>query len=146
MTVADLIRTTRSRKGWSQPRLGRELGQAEGKGGTGPGRDQVSRWERGGRIPKYWMPYLIDVLGLDLAEVGDGQPTGQAERPSGDTVDSVIELSRRDVVDRRGFVAASSAYALAALGLPDPDAVLRRVRVRSGGKVNVGRGEVAAIR
>ncbi|MCC9308436.1 tetratricopeptide repeat protein [Kitasatospora sp. RB6PN24] len=49
-------------------------------------------------------------------------------------------------MDRRGFVAASSAYALAALGLPDPDAILRRVRVKSGGKPHVGRGEVAAIR
>ncbi|MDH6117006.1 tetratricopeptide (TPR) repeat protein [Kitasatospora sp. GAS204A] len=61
-------------------------------------------------------------------------------------MDSVIELSRRDVVDRRGFVAASSAYALAALGLPDPDAVLRRVRTKSGGTAHVGRGEAAAIR
>ncbi|MBB4926210.1 tetratricopeptide repeat protein [Kitasatospora kifunensis] len=49
-------------------------------------------------------------------------------------------------MDRRSFVAASSAYALAALGLPDPDAVLRRVRAKSGAKVHVGRGEVAAIR
>ncbi|MFJ8478259.1 tetratricopeptide repeat protein [Kitasatospora sp. NPDC094011] len=43
-------------------------------------------------------------------------------------------------------MAASSAYALTALGLPDPDAVLRRVRLRSGGTVQVGYGEVAAIR
>ncbi|MFH8383971.1 hypothetical protein ACH4E7_24005 [Kitasatospora sp. NPDC018058] len=92
------------------------------------------------------MPYLISVLGIDPAETVSSPPTGQEETGTGDTVDSVIELSRRDVVDRRGFVAASSAYALAALGLPDPDAVLRRVRLKSGGKVQVGRGEVAAIR
>jgi tetratricopeptide (TPR) repeat protein len=92
------------------------------------------------------MPYLISVLGIDLAETVSSPPTGEEETGTGDTVDSVIELSRRDVVDRRGFVAASSAYALAALGLPDPDAVLRRVRLKSGGKVQVGRGEVAAIR
>ncbi|MFG2848969.1 hypothetical protein ACGF12_38385 [Kitasatospora sp. NPDC048296] len=61
-------------------------------------------------------------------------------------MDYVIELNRRDEVDRRGFVAASSAYALTALGLPDSDAALRRVRLKSGGKVQVGRGEVAAIR
>ncbi|WP_308191813.1 helix-turn-helix domain-containing protein [Kitasatospora humi] len=145
-SVADLIRAAREKKGWSQPKVGRELGRAEGKGGTGPGRDQVSRWERGGRMPKYWLPYLVEVLDLDLADTVNAGPTGPEETGTGDTVESVIELSRRDVVDRRGFVAASSAYALAALGLPDPDAILRRVRVKSGGKPHVGRGEVAAIR
>ncbi|MFJ9694743.1 hypothetical protein [Kitasatospora sp. NPDC101183] len=45
------------------------------------------------------------------------------------------------MMDRRGFVAASGMGVLAALGLPDPDVVLRRAR---GGRV--GRGEVAAVR
>ncbi|MGF1426863.1 helix-turn-helix domain-containing protein [Kitasatospora sp. LaBMicrA B282] len=146
VTVADLIRTAREKKGWSQPRLGLELGTAEGKGGSGPDRGQVSRWERGGRVPKYWMPYLIKVLDIDLADTVAVQPTVPAESDTGDTVDSVIELSRRDVVDRRGFVAASTAYALTALSLPDPESVLRRVRLKSKGKVQVGRGEVAAVR
>ncbi|MFD7579958.1 hypothetical protein [Kitasatospora sp. NPDC059817] len=43
-------------------------------------------------------------------------------------------------------MAASSAYALAALGLPDPDAILRRVQGKTDSTVKVGRGEVAAIR
>ncbi|MEV7215985.1 tetratricopeptide repeat protein [Kitasatospora cineracea] len=43
-------------------------------------------------------------------------------------------------------MAASSAYVLAALGMPDPDGLLRRVRQKAGGKVRVGRGEVAAVR
>ncbi|MER5639215.1 tetratricopeptide repeat protein [Kitasatospora sp. NPDC002227] len=49
-------------------------------------------------------------------------------------------------MERREFMAASSAYALAALGLPDPESLLRRVRVKAGGTVRVGRGEVAAVR
>lgn len=146
VAIGALIRVGRAKKGWSQPRLGRELGIAEGKGGEGPKRDQVSRWEVGGRVPKYWLPFLIDVLDLRLPEARDGSPTDPEGLLSGDTVGSVIELGRRDVVDRRGFVTASSAYALAALGLPDPESLLRRVRMRSGGKVHVGRGEVAAVR
>ncbi len=60
-------------------------------------------------------------------------------------MNSVIELSRRAVVDRRGFVAASSAYALATAGLPDPVAVLWRARLTSDDKVRVGRGEDTAL-
>ncbi|MFJ4680848.1 tetratricopeptide repeat protein [Kitasatospora sp. NPDC088783] len=144
--IGTLIRGARKAKGWSQPRLGRELGLAEGKGTAGPGRDQVSRWELGGRVPTYWLPYLIEVLHLRVPDSGGTSPTDPEDPEPGDTVDSVIELSRRDVVDRREFMAASSAYALAALGMPDPDSLLRRVRQKTGGKVQVGRGEVAAVR
>ncbi|MFE3505401.1 hypothetical protein [Kitasatospora sp. NPDC059160] len=59
-------------------------------------------------------------------------------------MDAIVVLSRRDVVDHRGFVAAASAYGLAALGLPDPDTVLRRVQVKAGGKIRVGRGKPAS--
>lgn len=145
-SIGELIRTARRKHGWSQPYLGRQLGIAEGRGGPGPKRDQVSRWESGGRVPVYWLPYLVQVLGLDLDAEPDSTSHGLSEGLLSDTVASVIELGRRDVVDRRGFVAASSAYALAALGLPDPDGVTRRVRARSGGAVRVGRGEVAAVR
>ncbi|WP_174501588.1 tetratricopeptide repeat protein [Streptacidiphilus melanogenes] len=50
-------------------------------------------------------------------------------------------------MERRQFLAATSAYALAALALPDLDAITRRTRAAAaGGPVNVGRGEVLAIR
>ncbi|MER7959188.1 tetratricopeptide repeat protein [Streptomyces sp. NPDC096030] len=45
---------------------------------------------------------------------------------------------------RRNFLAATSAYALGALNLPDPEAITRRVD--KAGAVTVGAGEVAAIR
>ncbi|CAM5242252.1 hypothetical protein SALBM311S_08319 [Streptomyces alboniger] len=48
-------------------------------------------------------------------------------------------------MDRRKFLTASSGYALAALGLPDPDSITRRVNSTSAAAVRVGRGEVAAI-
>lgn len=45
---------------------------------------------------------------------------------------------------RRNFLAASSAYALAALGLPDPEGIQRRINQAGG--LRVGDGEVAAVR
>ncbi|WP_050514456.1 hypothetical protein [Streptomyces rimosus] len=48
-------------------------------------------------------------------------------------------------MDRRNFVTASSGYALAALGLPDPDSITRRMRNSPAGVVRVGKGEVAAV-
>lgn len=63
-----------------------------------------------------------------------------------DSVSSVIQLARSDV-ERRGFLAVSAAYSIAALGLPDPEALLRRTRAAAAGaRVNVGLGEVEAIR
>ncbi len=55
-----------------------------------------------------------------------------------DTVASVIELGRGDVL-RRNFIAATSAYALGALNLPDPESVTRRAN-------KAGAGRVAAVR
>lgn len=143
--IGAAIRSARTKKGWSQGRLGKELGIAEGKGAAGPQRDQVSRWERGGRVPKYWMPFLIDVLDLQPAGAAGGSPIAEEHPRPGDTVASVLALGRNDV-ERRQFLAASSGYALAALGLPDLDSITRRTRLQAGGTVRVGRGEVTAIR
>ncbi|WP_042434090.1 tetratricopeptide repeat protein [Streptacidiphilus anmyonensis] len=107
------------------------------------------RWERGTRIPDYWKPWLVEVLELDEEpEPGPQQQPdlGVDHDQSGDTVASVIQLGGRDL-ERRQFLAATSAYALAALALPDLDAITRRTRAAAaGGPVNVGRGEVLAIR
>ncbi|MEY9839584.1 helix-turn-helix domain-containing protein [Streptacidiphilus sp. EB103A] len=86
--IGALIRAAWKKRGWSQPRLGQELGKAEGKGAAGPGRDQVSRWELGGRVPTYWLPYLVEVLELRLPDPGDGSPTAPEDPAPGDTVDS----------------------------------------------------------
>ncbi|KOU73766.1 transcriptional regulator [Streptomyces sp. XY66] len=56
-------------------------------------------------------------------------------------------MGRSDLeVDRRKFLTASSGYALAALGLPDPDSITRRVNSTPAAAVRVGRGEVTAIK
>jgi tetratricopeptide (TPR) repeat protein len=67
--------------------------------------------------------------------------------PSADSVASVVRLGEWDV-QRRQFLAASSAAALSALALPDTDSLTRRTAAADTGAaaVNVGRGEVEAVR
>jgi transcriptional regulator with XRE-family HTH domain len=148
LTFGQRIRAARIALGWSQQNLARELGIAEGRGSRGLDRGSVYRWERGTRVPEYWMPWLVKVLKLD-----DTPATGPETAPelgaglglSGDSVASVIRLGGLDL-ERRQFLAATTSYALAALALPDLDAITRRSRAAAAGGVNVGRGEVLAIR
>ncbi|MFJ6616064.1 tetratricopeptide repeat protein [Kitasatospora sp. NPDC091335] len=144
-STGEMIKRARTARGWSQERLAVELGKVEGRGEKGPGRGQVYRWEKQGRAPKYWWPHLCEVLEFGSS---DGAPVSQVDVPeggAGDTVSSVLALGRSEVL-RREFMAASSGYALAALGLPDLDGITRRVAANSGAPVRVGRGEVLAVR
>ncbi|MFI0813813.1 helix-turn-helix domain-containing protein [Streptomyces echinatus] len=70
-------------------------------------------------------------------------PSDGNQQALGDTVASVMHLGGADV-DRRQFLTASAAIGLAALDLPDAEALTRRVN--RPGPVAVGMGEVAAVR
>jgi hypothetical protein len=83
-----------------------------------------------------WLPFIEQVLAIDLSE-------DNGDRQFADTVTSVMLLGGSDV-DRRQFLAASAAVGLAALDLTDAEAVTRRVN--RPGPINVGMGEVAAVR
>lgn len=137
MTIGERIRAAREarRPKCSQARLAGELSVARwGKTGF-LDRQQVYRWETGRRVPTEWLPYIEQVLNLDL--------TGNNEPQITDTVTSVMLVGGTDV-DRRQFLAASAAASLAALDLPDPEAITRRAnRV---GPAAVGTGEVTAVR
>ncbi|WP_443074116.1 tetratricopeptide repeat protein [Streptomyces sp. NBC_01456] len=98
-------------------------------------RQQVYRWETGRREPEEWLPFIEQVLHLDLS--------GDNKAQFADTVTSVMLLGGTDV-ERRQFLAASAAVGLAALDLPDAEAVTRRAN--KPGPVGVGMGEVAAVR
>ncbi|MEU0838390.1 tetratricopeptide repeat protein [Streptomyces sp. NPDC005962] len=82
-----------------------------------------------------WLPFIEQVLTVSLSEDNESE--------FADTVTSVMILGGSDV-DRRQFLAASAAVGLAALDLPDAEAVTRRVN--RPGPVAVGMGEVAAVR
>ncbi|GAB2617287.1 hypothetical protein GCM10027168_57120 [Streptomyces capparidis] len=140
--IGELIRKACRARGWGPAKLARELGIAEGRGPTGLDRQSVRRWMVGERKPEYWLPYLVRVLDLDL----DDDRAPECAEPShavGDTVAALLELGRSDV-QRRSFLAATSAYPLGVLNLPEPDGLLRRTDRE--GTVRVGMGEVAAVR
>lgn len=138
MTIAQRIRDTRRarRPKCSQARLADELSVARWGSPGLLDRQQVYRWEAGRRVPREWLPFLEQVLQVDLS--GENEPQQIA-----DTVTSVMLLGGSDV-ERRHFLAASAGVGLAALDLPDAEAVARRAN--RPGPVRVGVGEVAAIR
>ncbi|WP_411140388.1 tetratricopeptide repeat protein [Streptomyces sp. x-80] len=87
-----------------------------------------------GRAAEQWLPYIEQVLGIDLSAVDPA--------PVSDTVASAIFLGRDDL-ERRQFLTATAAVGLAALDLTDAEAVTRRVK--RPGPVRVGMGEVNAV-
>jgi transcriptional regulator with XRE-family HTH domain len=136
MTIGERIRVARKARRWSQPKLADELSKARWGESGYCDRQMVYRWEVGKRTPEEWLPYLEQVLGLDLS--GDN-----GQQHSNDTMTSVMQLGGSDL-DRRQFLAASAAASLAALDVADPEAITRWVG--RAGPVQVGMGEVSAIR
>ncbi|MGW6603675.1 tetratricopeptide repeat protein [Streptomyces sp. NPDC055036] len=140
--LAYLIRQACDERGWGPSKLARELGIAAGRGPQGMSRQYARKLLAGERAPgDLWMPAVTLVLGLAPAEAN---PAGQAA-PAVDTVASVLALGRSDM-DRRSFLTASSGGALSFLGVPDADAVTRRVCGTRLSAVRVGDGEVQAIK
>lgn len=61
--IGALIRSVRRERGLTQYHLADALVAASGNDGLG--RDEVSRWERGKRVPgPYWQGWLSRVLGI----------------------------------------------------------------------------------
>jgi hypothetical protein len=90
-TVGERIRRARTahKPRWSQQKLADALSAA--RWGT-PGfchRHEVYRWEAGRRLPTVWLPYLEQVLGIDL--------TDEQAPESGDTVLGRVGLVDADV-------------------------------------------------
>lgn len=136
------IRQACEERGWGPSKLARALGIAAARGPSGMSRQYARKLLEGERLPgELWMPAIVNVLGLrtdQLAEI----PGPEAVYV--DTVDSVLALGRSDV-DRRIFLTASGGTALAFLGVPDAEAIIRRVRTVAPTAVRVGAGEVAAV-
>ncbi|MFE7133292.1 tetratricopeptide repeat protein [Streptomyces sp. NPDC057638] len=127
-------------RGWGPTKLARELGIAAGHGPEGMSRQYARKLLSGDRRPgPHWMPHVIRVLGLD-------QTAGFLDPRAGhvDTVESILALGRSGTVNRRGFLTTSGGGALAFLGVPDAEAITRRVHSADHG-VRVGRGEVEAV-
>ncbi|MFW6690184.1 tetratricopeptide repeat protein [Streptomyces sp. MAR4 CNX-425] len=140
--LAYLIRQACEERGWGPTKLARELGIAAGRGPQGMARQYARKLLAGERAPgELWMPAVTRVLGITPPDDLSRGP----ETPPVDTVASVLALGRSDV-DRRKFLTNSTGAALPFLGVPDPDAITRRVRDAPVSAVRVGQGEVQAIK
>ncbi|MEV6675155.1 tetratricopeptide repeat protein [Streptomyces sp. NPDC051162] len=142
--LAELIRHACEKRGWGPSRLAREVSITAGRPPDAIERQYARRWMTGEREPKYWRPYVVKALDLNLAAQDESESAGPRAEVT-DTVTSVLQLGRSDV-HRRNFLAATSGYALSALALPDLDSITRRTRTVPVGAVRVGAGEVAAVK
>ncbi|HET6503148.1 MAG TPA: helix-turn-helix transcriptional regulator [Amycolatopsis sp.] len=77
--IGPLIRLARRERGLTQYQLADALAGVSGNDGIG--RDEVSRWERGKRVPgPYWRHWLARVLDLSPDRLHDAAQTARALR------------------------------------------------------------------
>ena len=77
--IGDLIASIRRANGWSQGDLADALNQASGE--VTLTRTEVSRWERGVRVPqRYWTKWIADVGGISLDRVQQCRTAAKALR------------------------------------------------------------------
>nr|WP_184286199.1 helix-turn-helix domain-containing protein [Nocardiopsis algeriensis] len=114
-----LLRRLRTGRGWSQARLADVLCSVSGRPTVT--RHDVSRWERGKRVPRAWLPYLAEVFGvsrerLELATAADTGP-GAAETlaellPPGDASAPLSARNGRKVGQSTAADLAARAHGL----------------------------------
>lgn len=77
--ISNLIRRARTSRGITQAALASSL--ADLSGNPGVSRDQVARWERGGRVPSpYWRDWLGVALNLPRVELDRAASRARAVR------------------------------------------------------------------
>lgn len=77
--ISTLIRRARVRHGMTQAALARQLATVSGN--VAVTRDQITRWERGGRVPSpYWRHWLGAVLEVPLGELDRAARCARAVR------------------------------------------------------------------
>ncbi|GAB3720647.1 helix-turn-helix transcriptional regulator [Nocardiopsis nanhaiensis] len=79
-TFPQMLKRHRKARGWSQQRLAEALCEVSGRATVT--RQEVYRWERGLRAPKFWLPYIAAVFAVDredleraIAKVDTPSPT-----------------------------------------------------------------------
>lgn len=83
--VGPLLIRARRQRGQSQRRLADALCAAAGRGTVS--RHEISRWERGERIPTpFWLGWLSEVLGVPMAQLESATTRSRDQRATGVTV------------------------------------------------------------
>ncbi|MEU3165172.1 helix-turn-helix transcriptional regulator [Streptosporangium sp. NPDC006930] len=78
LTIEELIKQFRQAKGLTQASLADRLARVSGQATIT--RNEVSRWERGKRLPLAWLPWLSIVLDLPLAMLDQAVVLSRAKR------------------------------------------------------------------
>ncbi|MGW0708203.1 tetratricopeptide repeat protein [Streptomyces sp. NPDC002643] len=158
MTINQRLRTARLDRGWLTQKAGAAGVSRAGRKALEDPFFEVSertfrRWESeapGWPRPDYETA-LRAAFGVGPERLGFLPPQGHPRTPLAeptlagvDTVEVILALEGSPV-DRRGFLATSSGAALSLLGVPDPEAITRRVAGPLPGAVRVGHGEIRAI-
>jgi transcriptional regulator with XRE-family HTH domain len=77
--ISQLIRRARTFRGMTQAGLASQLASLSGNPGVS--RDQVARWERGGRVPSpYWRDWLGVALSVPRVELDRAATRARARR------------------------------------------------------------------
>lgn len=114
-----LLRRLRKGRGWSQARLAGALCDVSGRPTVT--RHDVSRWERGKRVPRAWLPYLAEAMDvprerLERATATDAEPepaeTLEDLLPPGDTVAPLSARTGRRVGESAAVDLAARAHGL----------------------------------
>jgi transcriptional regulator with XRE-family HTH domain len=101
-TFGGLLRQLRRARGWSQARLADALADTAGRATLS--RHEVSGWERGRRLPRWWLPHIAAVFELDVTALERAARGVPAE----------VEIERLDyVAERPGNVDQATVDALA---------------------------------
>ncbi|MEU2184374.1 helix-turn-helix transcriptional regulator [Streptomyces thermolilacinus] len=112
--IGAAIRRHREACGWSQERPARELCRAAGVQGAPVGRQEVSRWERGRRTPREWLPSLAAVLDVPAGElVASRAPAGEPSAPADHRRDDYARAVRQEAGVKAGYRAISAVRLLA---------------------------------
>lgn len=155
------LRQARADRGWSQPRLVRELRQVAARRGHQLPADtsvkrRIASWENGHSVPDdFYGPLLCEVFGLSAAELGlthgSGRDTSLMDvtypASPDDAIEAVGQLWRADLNRYEPLLQAEPsgpAWSEASLRwLVAPDPAIPRQR-KDG--IRVGLGDVAAIK
>ncbi|MFE2737346.1 hypothetical protein [Streptomyces sp. NPDC059349] len=155
------LRQARTARGWSQPRLVRELRQAAARRGHQLPADasvkrRIASWENGHSVPDdFYGPLLCEAYGLSAAELGLNHESGQdtslmdVSYPASadDAIEAVGRLWRADLNQYEPLLQAEPsepAWNEASLRwLVAPEPAVPRQRQEG---IRVGLGDVAAIK
>jgi transcriptional regulator with XRE-family HTH domain len=105
--IGDLIRQARIRSDLTQAALARRLATVSGNASVT--RDQVTRWERGGRVPSpYWRQWMAVVLDIPAGQLDRAARCARAVRllatePAPEVVDPPAARIPRQRVSRASW-------------------------------------------